>query len=306
MGLMMCFKEVIRDYETPEKGVLWKDLMGYLSPMISWLEGCRPKGVGGGNAIRWLKAEINKLGEEGVEDRTDWEQKQILVESIQNFIRDRIEFAGQVIADNAKEKIKNGDTVVTYARSSVVERVILEAWRDMRENDEGASFNVIVVDSRPLLEGRALLTSLTSAGLSCTYLLLPLLPSILPRASLVLLGASALHSDGALYSRAGTALVAMMAKEHRVPVVACVETYKFGERVVLDGVASNELGGEDGLWTLPGSKHLSIEKGGKNLEVLNLLYDLTPPSLITAVCTEIGFIPPSSVPTVLGKSNGTS
>lgn len=65
MAMMIAFKEVIRDYESPEQAVLWKDLMGHMSPMIGWLESCRSKGVGGGNAIRWLKGEINKLGEEG-------------------------------------------------------------------------------------------------------------------------------------------------------------------------------------------------------------------------------------------------
>jgi translation initiation factor eIF-2B subunit delta len=50
--MMRCWQEVIRDYETPESAVMWKDLMSHLSPMITFLEGCRPKGQGGGNAIR--------------------------------------------------------------------------------------------------------------------------------------------------------------------------------------------------------------------------------------------------------------
>jgi translation initiation factor eIF-2B subunit delta len=58
----------------------------------------------------------------------------------------------------------------------------------------------------------------------------------------VLLGTAALFSDGSLYSRAGTAAVAMLAKENRIPVVAACETYKFGERVLLDAVTGNELG----------------------------------------------------------------
>ncbi|OWT38242.1 translation initiation factor eIF-2B subunit delta [Cryptococcus neoformans Bt1] len=306
IGMMSAFKEVIRDYECPDQAVLWKDLPVYLSPMIAWLETCRPKGVGGGNAIRWLKSEINRLGEKG--DKSEAEQKSYLVDAIGLYLRDRIEFADQVIADSAKEKVKPGDTVVTFARSSVVETVLLEAWTSMREQDPDASFNVVVVDSRPLLEGEKLLKVLTAAGLPCTYILLPLLSSILPQADLVLLGASALHSDGALYSRAGTAVVAMLAKEHRVPVVACVETYKFGERVVLDGVATNELGDVEGLLALPTKKPFALGKEGKplpsNLTPLHVVYDVTPPSLITAVCTEIGFIPPSSVPTVLGKSGG--
>ena len=34
----------------------------------------------------------------------------------------------------------------------------------------------------------------------------------------------------------------MLAKENRIPVVAACETYKFGERVLLDAVTGNELG----------------------------------------------------------------
>ncbi|WVN86128.1 uncharacterized protein L203_101289 [Cryptococcus depauperatus CBS 7841] len=306
IGMMSAFREVIKDYECPDQAVLWKDLPVYLSPMIAWLETCRPKGVGGGNAIRWLKSEINRLGEAG--DRSEAEQKQYLVDAIGLYLRDRIEFADQVIADSAKEKIKPGDTVITFARSSVVETVLLEAWASMRQQDPDATFDVVVVDSRPLLEGKKSLQALTAAGLPCTYTLLSLLSSILPRADLVLLGASALHSDGALYSRAGTAVVALLAKEHRVPVVACVETYKFGEKVVLDGVATNELGDIGNLLELPTNEPYSLSKVGKqlpiNLTPLHVVYDVTPPSLITAVCTEIGFIPPSSVPTVLGKSSG--
>jgi len=141
------------------------------------------------------------------------------------------------------------------------------------------------------MPGRNLLESLTQSGLRCTYVLLPQLTPILLRASLVLLGASALHSDGALYSRAGTAVVATLAKEHRVPVVACVETYKFGERVVLDSMASNELGDAGILLEIPANKALGVKKPlSSHLTPLSLMYDLTPPSLITAVCTEVSVV----------------
>lgn len=96
----------------------------------------------------------------------------------------------------------------------------------------------------------------------------------------------------------------MLAKEHRVPVVACVETYKFGERVTLDGVASNELGDGEAILDIPFSSGsvksklsssstagvtalASASSTNHHLMPLTLLYDLTPPSLITAVCTEV-------------------
>lgn len=78
--------------------------------------------------------------------------------------------------------------------------------------------------------------------ISCTYALLPALPSLLTEVTTVLLGAHSLFSNGAVYSRAGTALVAMMAKGHGVPVLVCCETYKFSEGVMVDGFGKNELG----------------------------------------------------------------
>ncbi len=142
---------------------------------------------------------------------------------------------------------------------------------------------------------------------------------------MVLVGAHSIHSNGSVYSRAGTALVAMLAKQHSVPVVVCCETYKFSEGVQLDSFTKNELGMLRSavrscrlfltISTAPlGDKFASFPLtkprealtlvNGPNLEILNPLYDLTPPTSISAVVTEVGTIPPnsiSSIPLALGR-----
>ena len=90
--------------------------------------------------------------------------------------------------------------------------------------------------------GKKLLTALSSAGIPCTYLLLPAIGSIIAEVSTVFIGAHSLHSNGAVHSRAGTALVSTMAKQHSIPVVVCCETYKISETVQLDSFTKNELG----------------------------------------------------------------
>jgi translation initiation factor eIF-2B subunit delta len=53
------------------------------------------------------------------------------------------------------------------------------------------------------------------------------------------------------------------------------------------------------------NSNLKTVQSGQNLEILNPLYDLTPPTYITAVVTEVGLIPPSSIssiPLALGKT----
>lgn len=51
IGLMAAFKEVIRGFSCPPEE-LHRLLPAHLSPMIAFLDQCRPKGVAGGNAIR--------------------------------------------------------------------------------------------------------------------------------------------------------------------------------------------------------------------------------------------------------------
>lgn len=92
------------------------------------------------------------------------------------------------------------------------------------------------------LSGKRLLSVLADAGIQCTYLLLPSLGSVINETSTVLVGAHSIHSNGAVYSRAGTALVAMLAKQHSIPFIVCCETYKFSETVQLDSFTKNELG----------------------------------------------------------------
>lgn len=92
------------------------------------------------------------------------------------------------------------------------------------------------------------MAKLAEAGIQCTYVLLPALGSIIEEVSTVMLGAHSVQMNGAVYSRAGTALVAMIAKAHSVPVLVCCETYKFSEAVYLDSFNKNELGWSNSIF----------------------------------------------------------
>jgi len=49
------------------------------------------------------------------------------------------------------------------------------------------------------------------------------------------------------------------------------------------------------------SKPLSNWRSFPHLQLLNILYDVTPAQYITMIITEVGMIPPSSVPVVMEK-----
>ncbi|KAJ1848079.1 hypothetical protein LPJ70_001207 [Coemansia sp. RSA 2708] len=237
---MLAFMDVIADYTTPPHTTLPHHLYSYLSPHINFLVYQRPMCIGMANAIRWLKTEITHTSH----DLKDDEAKSQLIAKIDDYIKERITAAGDIIAVSGAQKIQDGDVIVTYGASSAVENLLLTA------RTKGRRFRVIVVDSRPASEGRRLIAKLVEAGFSdseVTYAPITALSFLMRDASKVFLGAEAFFANGTMLSRAGTAMVALSAHSCHVPVIVTCETYKFNERIQLDAVVNNELGVPDAL-----------------------------------------------------------
>ena len=309
VAMLLTFKEAIRSYTTPSGTSLARHLTThYLSPQIDFLKSCRPLAESMGNAIRWLKKLIVEIDPNTAEH----EAKNYLCENIDRFIQERITVTDQVIAASTSQQIKNGAVILTYAKSSIVEKTILQAKAN------GTKFRVIVVDSRPLLEGKTLATALMNAGLAVEYYPFSGMARAISAATLVLLGAHSMLSNGRLQSRIGTAPLAMAAHKADVPVIVCCESIKFSGKVALDSIVHNEVAPPEELLlpSLPPDPSNKEEDGesGKlkslqdwydipNLQILNPLYDITPAEYIRMVICEYGNVPPSSVPVVHRLAN---
>lgn len=266
-----------------------------------------------------------------------------LCDFIDNFIREKITVADQVIANSAAQKIQNGDVIVTFAGSSIVKQTLLTAHK------QGKRFRVSIIDSRPLFEGKSLARALAYAGLEVQYSLIHGISHAVKDATKVFLGAHAMTGNGRLYSRVGTALLAMSAKERsggaEIPVIVCCETVKFTDRVALDSIVVNEIADADELVTkqpeeqvtgIPDPQSAANESASKkknahsvvdalanltlnqnvpsplknwrdtpNLQLLNIMHDVTPAEYVDMVVTEMGSLPPSAVPVVHRMSTNT-
>ena len=344
-AMLRAFQQVIRDYEPPavdsssntaassggrppaasrsQKYDIRHDLdHRIIKPAFQyWTTQCRPHSVSMGNAFTFLKLAVAALDR----DMSLAEVQEVLVETIDAYIHERIDLADEAISKHASSKIVAGDVILTYGCSNVVEVLLSDAARDMGVD----SFRVIVVDSRPLLEGRALVGRLTEAGIECTYILLNALSYVMMReVTKVFLGASALMSDGSVLSRVGTAGVALMARSNNIPVLVCCETYKISNRVQLESITGNEMGNPDDVvragcamdgagGSSEGGEDDGSSSGGAqqtksiisdwttvpNLKVLNLLYDLTPSEFVSGIVTEMGILPATSVAVLLREMN---
>ncbi|KAM7479750.1 hypothetical protein LguiA_027963 [Lonicera macranthoides] len=295
IAMLQAFREVIKDYSTPPGKILSRDLTAKINNYISfWIE-CRPQSISMGNAIRFLKPRIANLPL----TLSESEAKVSLCSDIDSFINEKIVLADKVIVRHAVTKIRDGDVLLTYGSSSIVEMILLYAHK------LGKRFRVVVVDSRPKLEGREMLGRLVGNDLSCTYTHINGVSYIMHEVTRVFMGAASVLSNGTVYSRIGTACVAMVAHAFRVPVLICCEAYKFHERVQLDSICSNELGDPDAISKVPGRRdvnyldNLDTLASKENLQLLNLLYDATPADYISMIVTDYGMIPPTSVPVIV-------
>lgn len=289
--MLECFKDVIQDYETPQNTSLTRHLTSYLSHQIEYLKTARPLSTSMGNSIRWLKQEISLISI----DTQEQTAKEILIEKLSNFIKEKIDLSHELIIENSSELIVNGSTILTYGNSEVLEKLF-----KFSAFNQNKYFTLIVVDSRPLFEGKKLIENLTkdipnynnpnqkvdnedntcefnsnfeNKNLKIHYLLINSLTSpIIKKIDYAFLGANSMLSNGHLYSRVGTALIAMLCHNSNIPFITFCETIKFSHKVQLDSVTTNELCDcEDLLYNIESKEPLnktftSLEKYFENID----------------------------------------
>lgn len=131
---------------------------------------------------------------------------------------------------------QRNDTIMVIGTNFVLERLFEQA------HASGFNITVIVVDTCPNFSGRALVKRLSTHGIRCIYTLVQGISALVTRTTKVFIGASYVLGNGGIVAEMGTSMVAYIASQHKVPVIAFCETYKFTQRVNLDQIKNNEMG----------------------------------------------------------------
>jgi translation initiation factor eIF-2B subunit delta len=209
-----------------------------------------------------------------------------LIEEIELYIQEKIIEAEEIIAEYGVKKIKEGDIIMTYSKSNVIREIFYRA------KEKNINFKVIVVDSKPLNEGKEFLKELSEKEINCTFISINAISNVMKRVTKIFLGSYSMLSNGVLISRSGTAIISIVARYYHKPVLVFCQTTKFSDKSLLDSMTRNEVSDVNSIVSDEFLKN-------NNLNVVSLLFDVTPLENIDMVVTEYGMVPPTAVPVIL-------
>ncbi len=190
----------------------------------------------------------------------------------EEFIR-LAEEAKREIGNIGSELIDENEVVITHSFSSAV----LEIFKTAKK--KGKRFRVILTESAPDYEGIALARELEKLGIPFEMITDAQLGFFAGKATLALVGADNVTSDGAVINKAGTYLLALACHDNGVPFYAAAESFKLHPKLT---------SGEVEIAERPYAR--------QGYRVRNYLFDVTPWRYVRGVITEFGIlIPPKEI-----------
>lgn len=323
--MLLSLREAILSYRCHPDMAISRHLDLYLKPMIGFMVEARPLSTTMANSIRSIRHSISILPPETSEQ----EAQESVLSCCNTLIKDRIDRSIKQIARHLLEKFNEDEVILTYAGSTEVMEALLEA------KNNGKKFSVIIVDSRPFDDAIHAMNRLVEHGIECSFIGINSVSYIMPQVTKTIIGTSAICANGTLLARVGTSSICSLSKEANVPVIVLCPTLAFSERSQSDSFVFNELANPDSLICQKNARHGNDEHSSNHnyenisissfniadhsskrdkcdlsdwksipcLKLLNIVYDITPSSMVTVVVTEIGLIPPTSIPVVLREYN---
>ena len=192
--------------------------------------------------------------------------KECLAE-IERFERE-LSASSEKCAKNASRVLRSGMTVMTNSLSSTI---LKTAHFSKRKR-----LRFIVVESRPLFEGRQTAKRLSRMGFAATLISDAACSIYINDCDLVLVGADTIPPDGSVVNKAGTKLIALAAYEKKIPFYCVAQKIKILSERKYFKIEEKEPG--------------EISKPLVGVTIRNPYFDITPAKYITGIITEDGLM----------------
>ena len=198
-----------------------------------------------------------------------------------------IQKAEDVAIAKGTKLIKKGSNVFTHCHSSLVEKILENAWQDKQ-------FNVFNTETRPRYQGRITAKNLLKAGLPVTMVADSASDFLISKHSgrelmmdIIIIGADSISHKGDVYNKIGSYGIALAAYEAGIPLYIAASALKMDA----DDKIEIELRDEGELW----------KQRPRNLEILNFAFDMIPAKFITGIICEFGIVKPGQLKIKIAK-----
>ncbi len=235
---------------------------------------------------RALKAANSAEDAEGVREAVVREAQAIADEDVA---------VNKKIGENGAALLKDGDVVLTHCNAGALATVgygtALGVIRAARSR--GKRIKVIADETRPLLQGARLTAwELQRENIPVTVITDNMAGHVMSRIGVnaVIVGADRIAANGDTANKIGTYSVAVLAKEHGVPLYVAAPTstidmkLKSGSEIPIEERSPEEVACVRGVRTVP-----------KGVKVFNPAFDVTPARYIKAIITEKGVVKPNEL-----------
>jgi eIF-2B alpha/beta/delta-like uncharacterized protein len=182
-----------------------------------------------------------------------------------------ISHARERIADNVSRVLPKNARLLTISYSSTVTGVLKELKR------RGKEFEVIAMESRPMLEGRRTAAELAKSRIKTTLIADAALGQYVKEVDAAVVGADTIYTDGSAANKVGTYPLAVCLRAVGKPLYVLADSFKISTEssrsFMIEERDADEL----------------LEGPVRGLSVKNFYFELVPARYISAIITEKGF-----------------
>ena len=101
------------------------------------------------------------------------------------------------------------------------------------------------------------------------------------RIDMILIGADSISTEGTVFNKIGSRLLALMAKENHIPLYVVTTILKYNPASMLGNIEEIEMRPTDEIWKDPPA----------GIKILNPAFETVSQDLIASLITEIGIFP---------------
>src|SRR4030042_916032 len=266
---------------------IFEDFIKNLKPIFHEMLSTRPTAVNIKWAVERIRGVLIRNREESVS-----RLKEILIEEARNILKEDI-LANRQIGRIGADLIKNGDTILTHCNAGALATGGYgTATAPMFvAKEQGKKFEVIVDETRPVLQGARLTAwELMQEGIPVTLITDSTAGALMKmgKIDLVIVGTDRTARNGDVANKIGTYTLAVLCKENKVPfyVAAPMSSIDFsistGDDIPIEERKPEEVTHVFG----------KCQIAPDGIKVKNIAFDVTPHRYVTAIITEKGAFRP--------------